>query len=44
MKSKLEALRNYKSDEIKPQVDEIEFPDGKKILLLLSTRKTSKFR
>ena len=29
-----EALRNLKSDEIKPQVDEIEFPDGKKIILL----------
>ena len=29
-----EALQNYKSDEIKPQVREVEFPDGKKILLL----------
>ena len=33
-----EALRNYKSEEIKPQVDEIEFPDGKKILLLSEGR------
>jgi adenosylhomocysteinase len=33
-----EALRNYKSDEIKPQVDEIEFPDGKKIILLSQGR------
>ncbi len=33
-----EALRNYKSDEIKPQVDEIEFPDGKKLLLLSQGR------
>ena len=32
------ALRNYKSEEIKPQVDEIEFPDGKKILLLSEGR------
>ena len=33
-----EALRNYKSDEIKPQVEEIEFPDGKKIILLSQGR------
>ena len=33
-----EALRNYKTDEIKPQVDEIEFPDGKKLLLLSQGR------
>jgi len=34
----IEALNNYKSDEIKPQVREIEFPDGKKILLLSEGR------
>ena len=34
----IEALRNYKTDEIKPQVDEIEFPDGKKLLLLSQGR------
>ncbi len=33
-----EALQNLKSDEIKPQVKEIEFPDGKKILLLSEGR------
>ena len=33
-----EALRNYKSQEIKPQVDEFEFPDGKKIILLSEGR------
>ncbi len=33
-----EALQNLKSDEIKPQVREIEFPDGKKILLLSEGR------
>jgi adenosylhomocysteinase len=33
-----EALRNYKSHEIKPQVREVEFPDGKKILLLSEGR------
>tara|TARA_B100001123_G_scaffold331273_1_gene373499 strand:- start:193 stop:1482 length:1290 start_codon:yes stop_codon:yes gene_type:complete len=32
------ALRNYKKDEIKPQVDEIEFPDGKKLILLSQGR------
>ena len=33
-----EALRNYKSNEIKPQVREVEFPDGKKIILLSEGR------
>ena len=33
-----ETLRNFKSDEIKPQVREVEFPDGKKILLLSEGR------
>ncbi len=33
-----EALQNYKTEEIKPQVDEIEFPDGKKLLLLSKGR------
>jgi hypothetical protein len=28
------ALKNYKWDNVKPQVDEIEFPDGKRIILL----------
>src|SRR5204863_9609316 len=32
------ALRNYKWDNVKPQVDEIEFPDGKRILLLSEGR------
>ena len=34
----VEALRNYKWDNIKPQVDEIEFPDGKKLILLAEGR------
>lgn len=34
----VEALENYQWDEIKPQVDEIEFPDGKKIILLAKGR------
>jgi adenosylhomocysteinase len=32
------GLRNMKWDNIKPQVDEIEFPDGKKIILLSEGR------
>ena len=31
-------LKNFKWDNIKPQVDEIEFPDGKKIILLAEGR------
>ena len=33
-----DTLRNLKSDEIKPQVREVEFPDGKKIILLSEGR------
>jgi adenosylhomocysteinase len=32
------SLRNYKWSNIKPQVDEIEFPDGKKLILLSEGR------
>jgi len=32
------SLRNYKWDNIKPQVDEIEFPDGKRLILLAEGR------
>jgi len=34
----ISALRNYTWNNIKPQVDEIEFPDGKKLLLLAEGR------
>jgi adenosylhomocysteinase len=34
----VEALSNMKWNNIKPQVDEIEFPDGKKIILLAEGR------
>ena len=34
----IEALRNYKWVNIKPQVDMIEFPDGKRIILLSEGR------
>jgi adenosylhomocysteinase len=34
----VEPLRNMKWTNIKPQVDQIEFPDGKKILLLAEGR------
>jgi adenosylhomocysteinase len=32
------SLRNYKWDNIKPQVDMISFPDGKRIILLSEGR------
>jgi adenosylhomocysteinase len=34
----VEPMRNLKWNNIKPQVDEIEFPDGKKIILLAQGR------
>ena len=32
------SLRNFKWSEVKPQVDEVEFPDGKRIILLAKGR------
>ena len=32
------ALRNYKWNEIKPQVDEVSFPDGKRLIVLAQGR------
>ncbi len=34
----VDALRNYKWNNVKPQVDEIEFPDGKRVILLAEGR------
>jgi adenosylhomocysteinase len=34
----VDALRNHKWHNVKPQVDEIEFPDGKRIILLAEGR------
>ncbi len=34
----INALKNFKWDNIKPQVDEVEFPDGKKIIVLAEGR------
>ncbi|MEE8392921.1 MAG: adenosylhomocysteinase, partial [Rhodospirillales bacterium] len=34
----VEALRNYKWHNVKPQVDEVEFPDGKRLILLAEGR------
>ncbi len=34
----VKALRNYKWHNVKPQVDEIEFPNGKRIILLAEGR------
>ena len=31
-------LRNFKWHNVKPQVDEVEFPDGKKIIVLSKGR------
>jgi adenosylhomocysteinase len=34
----ISALRNYRWDEIKPQVHHVEFPDGKKLIILSEGR------
>ncbi|MGB4101473.1 MAG: adenosylhomocysteinase [Alphaproteobacteria bacterium] len=34
----IEALRNLKWDEVKPQVDEVTFPDGKRLIVLAQGR------
>ncbi len=34
----IEALRNHKWHNVKPQVDEVEFPDGKRLLVLAEGR------
>ena len=34
----VEGLRNFKWHPVKPQVDEVEFPDGKRIILLAEGR------
>ena len=34
----IEALSNYKWEEVKPQVDEVEFPDGKRLIILSKGR------
>ncbi len=34
----VDSLRNYKWENVKPQVDQVEFPDGKKIILLAEGR------
>ena len=34
----VQALRNFKWHNVKPQVDEIEFPDGKRLILLAEGR------
>src|SRR4029077_14534441 len=34
----IEALRNYPWDEVKPQVDEAVFPDGKRLIVLAKGR------
>lgn len=34
----IEALRNYRWDNVKPQVDEVVFPDGKRLIVLSEGR------
>ncbi len=34
----IDALRNYTWDEVKPQVDEVVFPDGKRLIVLAKGR------
>ncbi len=34
----IDSLKNYKWHEVKPQVDEVEFPDGKRLLILAKGR------
>jgi adenosylhomocysteinase len=34
----IEGLRNYKWEEVKPQVDEVIFPDGKRLIVLAQGR------
>ena len=34
----IEALRNYRWENVKPQVDEVVFPDGKRLLVLAEGR------
>jgi adenosylhomocysteinase len=34
----ISALRNYKWEEVKPQVDEVVFPDGKRLIVLAKGR------
>ncbi len=34
----IESLRNYKWHNVKPQVDEVEFPDGKRLIVLAEGR------
>jgi len=34
----IDALKNYKWEEVKPQVDEVVFPDGKRLIVLAKGR------
>ena len=38
MSARVADLQNFKWEEVKPQVDQIEFPDGKQIILLAKGR------
>src|SRR6185437_15924217 len=34
----IDSLRNYQWEEVKPQVDEVVFPDGKRLIVLAKGR------
>jgi adenosylhomocysteinase len=34
----IDSLKNYKWEEVKPQVDEVVFPDGKRLIVLAKGR------
>jgi len=34
----IDTLKNFKWEEVKPQVDEVEFPDGKRLIILAKGR------
>ena len=36
--TQIESLQNYKWEEVKPQVDQVTFPDGKKLIILSKGR------
>ena len=39
----IDALRNHKWHNVKPQVDEVEFPDGKRVIVLAEELKYNSF-
>jgi hypothetical protein len=40
----IDALRNYPWEEVKPQIDEVVFPDGKRLIVLQGAARQSRLR